>query len=61
VTITASTLSSEQKNARLGELQRAAATLLSGLDELGLNQAAAYTSMAIDAMHQSRFDPLLRG
>ena len=61
MTITASTLSYEQKNARLGELQRAALTLLEGLDELGLNQAAAYTSMALDAMRQTRPDFLQTG
>ena len=43
---------------RLAELQRAAQSLLSGLDELGLHQAAAYVSMALDAMRQARPDLL---
>jgi hypothetical protein len=60
VTITASTLSSEHSE-RLSELQRVAQTLLSGLDELGLNQAAAYASMALDVMRQSRPDRLPTG
>ena len=55
VTITASTLSSEQSD-RLAELQRSAQELLAGLDELGLSLAAAYTSMALDVMGQSGCD-----
>ena len=58
--MTASTLSIEQSE-RLAELQRAAQALISGLDELGLNQAAAYASMALDVMRQSRLDPLRTG
>ena len=46
---------------RLAELQRSTQTVLSGLDELGLHQAAAYVSMALDAMRQARPDPLQRG
>ena len=60
MTITVSTLSNEQCE-RLAELQRSAQTLLSGLDELGLNQAAAYASMALDAMRQFRPEILQRG
>ena len=60
MTITASDFSSERSQ-RLSELQRAAQVLLSGLDELGLNQAAAYTSMALDVMRQSRPDLLQTG
>lgn len=55
MTITASNSSTEQWE-RLAELQRTAQTLLAGLDELGLHQAAAYASMALDAMRQSRPD-----
>jgi hypothetical protein len=43
---------------RMAELQRAAQTMLSGLDELGLHQAAAYVSMAIDAMRRAPTDRL---
>jgi hypothetical protein len=46
---------------RLAELQRSTQTLLSGLDEIGLNQAAAYVSMALDIMRQSRPDLLRTG
>lgn len=60
MTITASNLSTEQWN-RLAELQQTALTLLAGLDELGLHQAAAYTSMALDVMRQSRPEFLQRG
>jgi predicted nucleotidyltransferase len=59
VTITASTLSNDQWD-RLAELQRSAQQLLAGLDELGLSQAAAYASMALDVMRQSRRSDLLR-
>lgn len=41
---------------RLADLHRSADALLEGLDELGLHQAAAYLSMAIDAMRQVRPD-----
>ncbi|HEY0014079.1 MAG TPA: hypothetical protein VGB79_14650 [Allosphingosinicella sp.] len=60
VTIEASTLSREQWD-RLAELQRSAQTLLSTLDEAGLHQAAAYVSMALDVMRQSRPDLLRTG
>ena len=60
MTITASDFSNERSQ-RLSELQRAAQVLLSGLDELGLNPAAAYTSMALDVMRQSRPDLLQTG
>ena len=43
---------------RLADLSRSADELLDGLDELGLHQAAAYVSMAIDAMRQARPDML---
>ncbi|MDP8994686.1 MAG: hypothetical protein M3N07_06875 [Pseudomonadota bacterium] len=43
---------------RLTDLNRSAEELLAGLDELGLHQAAAYVSMAIDFMRQARPDRL---
>lgn len=43
---------------RLTDLNRAAEELLAGLDELALHQAAAYVSMALDAMRQARPDKL---
>jgi len=43
---------------RLADLSRTAEELLAGLDELGLHQAAAYMSMALDAMRQARPDML---
>ena len=46
---------------RLAELQRTTQRTLSGLDELGLHQAAAYMSMALDAMRQARPDLLRKG
>lgn len=46
---------------RLGDLQRAAEQLLDGLDDLGLHQAGAYLSMALDAMRQARPDVLPTG
>ncbi len=46
---------------RLAELQRATQILLSGLDALGQHQAAAYVSMALDTMRQSRPDLLRTG
>jgi hypothetical protein len=46
---------------RLGALQAEAEHLLSGLDELGLSQAAAYLSMALDVMRAARPDPLRTG
>lgn len=42
--------------ARLMDLHRTADKLLAGLDELGLHQAGAYVSMAIDAMRQAHPD-----
>jgi hypothetical protein len=41
---------------RLANLHKSADELLAGLDELALHQAAAYVSMAIDAMRQARPD-----
>jgi hypothetical protein len=38
---------------RLADLSRNAEELLAGLDELGMHQAAAYVSMALDFMRQS--------
>ena len=65
MTIEASTLSREQWDReqwdRLGELQRSAQSLLATLDEAGLHQAAAYVSMALDVMRQSRPDLLRTG
>jgi hypothetical protein len=46
---------------RLAELQHATQVLLSGLDEIGLHQAAAYVSMALDVMRQARPDMLRTG
>jgi hypothetical protein len=46
---------------RLAELQRSAQAVLAGLDDLGLHQAAAYVSMALDAMSRSRPDLLRTG
>lgn len=46
---------------RLADVQRSAEELLSRLDELGLHQAAAYVSMALDAMRQTSPDPLPTG
>ncbi|HEX8643190.1 MAG TPA: hypothetical protein VF702_04670 [Allosphingosinicella sp.] len=46
---------------RLAELQRSTQTVLSDLDELGLHLAAAYVSMALDAMRQARPDLLQTG
>lgn len=46
---------------RLQDLRREAETVLSGLDELGLHQAAAYLSMAIDLMREARLEPLPTG
>ena len=43
---------------RLKELSRTAEQLLEGLDEIGLHQAAAYVSMALDFMRQARPDML---
>jgi hypothetical protein len=43
---------------RLKDLSRSAEELLDGLDELGLHQAAAYVSMALDFMRQARPDML---
>lgn len=43
---------------RLAGLNRSAEELLAGLDELGLHQAAAYVSMALDAMREARPDML---
>lgn len=37
---------------RLMSIQREAQQILAGLDELGLNQAAAYVAMALDAMRR---------
>ena len=42
---------------RLGDLHRAAEDVLTGLDELGLHQAGAYLSMALEAMRQALPDP----
>jgi hypothetical protein len=52
---------SGQPRDRLGELQHSAQALLAGLDEIGLHQAAAYVSMAMDVMRQSRPDLLKTG
>lgn len=41
---------------RLAAAQRSADELLATMDELGLHQAAAYVSMAIDAMRLVRPD-----
>lgn len=41
---------------RLAKLHRSAEDLLAGLDELALHQAAAYVSMALDAMRQAHPD-----
>jgi hypothetical protein len=46
---------------RLADVQRSAEELLSRLDELALHQAAAYVSMALDAMREVRPDPLPSG
>ena len=46
---------------RLADLQRAAEQVLDGLDDLGLHQAGAYLSMALDAMRQARPDVLPTG
>lgn len=46
---------------RLADLQRKAQTMLAGLDELGLHQAAAYVSMALDIMRRERPDLLTTG
>lgn len=46
---------------RLADLEREAEQVLAGLDELGLHQAAAYLSMAIELMRQARPGPLRKG
>ena len=46
---------------RIADLQRSAEQVLSGLDELGLHQAAAYLSMAIEIMGRARPDALPTG
>lgn len=46
---------------RLAELQHSTQVLLSGLDEIGLHQAAAYVSMALDVMRQAQPDLLRTG
>ncbi|HEX9933247.1 MAG TPA: hypothetical protein VGB08_10435 [Allosphingosinicella sp.] len=43
---------------RLQGLRRDAESVLSGLDELGLHQAAAYLSMALDVIREARPGPL---
>ena len=46
---------------RLADLQRGGEQLLAGLDDLGLHQAAAYLSMALDLMGRAHPDALPTG
>lgn len=41
-----------EQEARLAELYGDAVAVLQGLDELGLHQAGAYVSMALDALRR---------
>lgn len=47
----------EKKQAELPRLEEQAKALLARLDELELHQAAAYLSMAIDAIRRQHPDP----
>ncbi len=46
---------------RLTDLELSAEQVLAGLDGLGIHQAAAYLSMALDVMRRARPDPLPQG
>jgi hypothetical protein len=46
---------------RLQRLRRDAELLLDGLDELGMHQAAAYVSMALDIMREAGPEQLPQG